>query len=151
LDARFNLFQIGALQLFTMSGGLELYTTVSPGAEYPSSIHRAYEGNKPKFQLRSGEEGLSTFNADIVIPEDVLPHFRPGTLLTTQLVELIESFGLKVVKTPGDPMLPPLLRDNHWEIRPGSSMVESPGCASVRNQFKAALKKLEKAIEEGSK
>ena len=96
-----------------------------------------YNAGKPRFQLRQGEESLSTFDADKVTPVDILPSFRPGSLITTQEISKIESFGLSVVQTPGDPMLPQLLRDNHMEIRPAAGM--------TRNQFKAALRALEQA------
>jgi hypothetical protein len=91
----------------------------------------------PRFQLRQGEEGLSAFDAEKVTPADILPSFRPGSLITTQEISTIEAFGLIVLKTPGDPKLPQLLQDNHMEIRPGDGM--------TRKQFKAALQALEQA------
>jgi predicted ThiF/HesA family dinucleotide-utilizing enzyme len=80
---------------------------------------------------------LSVFDAQSVNAEDILPHFREGSLVTTKDIEFVKSFGLDVVKTPGDASLPKLLQENHFEIRPGANM--------TRNQFKAALKALEKA------
>jgi RHS repeat-associated protein len=104
------------------------------------AFHRVYEAEKPAFQLRKGEEGLSVFDAEKVTPADVLPSFREGSLVTTQQRQLIESFGLKVEKTLGDESLPQLLRENHFEIGPGDGM--------TRNQFKQALKSLEQAARE---
>jgi hypothetical protein len=47
---------------------------------------------------------------------------------------------LRIVKTEDDPKLPPVLRDNHYEIRPGPTM--------SRNEFKGALKDLEEAAKD---
>jgi len=102
------------------------------------SIHRVYNAGKPRFQLRKGEEGLSVFDATKVTPAEILPSFRPGSLITTQEIATIESLGLSVVRTPGDPAFPRLLRENHMEIRPGEDM--------TRKQFKEALRRLEQAI-----
>lgn len=102
------------------------------------SVHRVYNAGKPRFQLRQGEEAISVFDAEKLTPADILPSFRPGSLIATHEISTIESFGLIVVHTPGDPKLPQLLRDNHWEIRPGDGM--------TRNQFKAALRALEQMI-----
>ncbi|MBI3821705.1 MAG: hypothetical protein HY289_03385 [Planctomycetes bacterium] len=77
------------------------------------------------------------FDADKVTPADILPSFRAGSLITTQEISLIESFGLIIVHSPGDSKLPQLLQDNHMEIRPSDGM--------TRNQFKAALRALEQA------
>src|SRR4051812_10887567 len=96
--------------------------------EKPARVHRVFEKGKPRFQLRQGEEGVSVFDARKVKPEDILPSFREGSLITTQDTEWIESFGLRVVKTPGDLQLPRLLRDNHAVIGPGEGM--------TRKQFK---------------
>jgi hypothetical protein len=87
--------------------------------------------------LRQGEEGLSVFDARHVKPEDIVPAFRPGSSVLSQDVEWLESFGLQLVKTPGDPQLPKLLQDNHAIICPGKGM--------TRKQFKQALKLLEAA------
>jgi hypothetical protein len=106
----------------------------------PSAVHRVFEEGKPKFQLRKGEEGLSVFDADKLLDEEILPNFRPGSRLATRQLQFIESFGLKIEKTRGDWNLPQKLQKNHWEIRPGDTM--------TRNQFKAALKNLEDAMKE---
>jgi hypothetical protein len=60
--------------------------------------------------IAQGEEGLSVFDAGHVKPEDILPAFRPGSLVVSRDVEWLESFGLQVVNTPGDPGLPKLCR-----------------------------------------
>jgi hypothetical protein len=104
----------------------------------PNSVHRVCQPGKPRFQLRQGEEGISLFDAEQVTVAEVLPTFRAGSLVTTVEVATIESFGLKVMATPGDPDLPDLLRDNHLDILPGDGM--------TRNQFKAALKALEQSL-----
>ncbi len=109
-------------------------------ADNPSAVHRVFEEGKPKFQLRKGEEGLSVFDADELRGEELLPSFRLGSCLNTQRSQFIEDFGLKLEKTPGDPILPQRLQENHWEIRPGDEM--------TRNQFKAALKLLEDSVKE---
>lgn len=103
-----------------------------------SSIHRVYTVGKPRFLLRQGEDGLSAFDAEKVTPADILPSFRAGSLITTQEIAFVESFGLSVLKTPGDTDLPQLLRDNHMEILAGPNM--------TRKEFKAALRDLEQAI-----
>ena len=101
------------------------------------SIHRVYNAGKPRFQLRQGEEGLSVFDADKVTPADILPSFRPDSLVTTHEISTIESFGLSVVRTAGNPALPRLLQENHMEIRPIEGL--------TRKQFKEALRRLEQA------
>lgn len=101
-------------------------------------VHRVYNAGKPRFQLRQGEEAISVFDAEKLTPADILPSFRPGSLIATQEILKIESFGLLVVHTPGDPKLPQLLRENHMDIRPGDGM--------TRKQFKAALRALEQMI-----
>ena len=102
------------------------------------SVYRVYHAGKPQFQLRQGEEAISVFDAEKLTPADILPSFRPGSLVATQEISTIESFGLIVVHTPGDPKLPQLLQDNHLDICPGDGM--------TRNQFKAALRALEQVI-----
>ncbi len=106
----------------------------------PSAVHRVFEEGKPKFQLRKGEDGLSVFDADQMLVQELLPNFRPGSRLITQRTQVIEDFGLKLEKTPGDPRLPQRLQQHHLEIHPGDTM--------TRNQFKAALKLLEYAVKE---
>jgi hypothetical protein len=86
------------------SGKLKRVSSANPSlqaaeeqAALDPSVHRVFEPTKPRFQLRPGEEGLSVFDAQSVNPEDVLPHFRPGSQITTQEIQSIESQGLKVV------------------------------------------------------
>ena len=105
------------------------------------SVHRVYNAGKPRFQLRQGEEAISVFDAEKLTPLDILPSFRPGSLIATPKISTIESFGLTVVHTPGDAKLPQLLQDNHMDIRPGIGM--------TRKQFKAALRALEQMIGGG--
>ena len=100
-------------------------------------IYRVVEAAKPRFRLRPGEEGLSVFDAGAVRPEDVLPAFRQGSSVIALEVGWVESFGLRVVKTPGETRLPAHLRDNHAIIGPGAGM--------TRKQFKQTLKVLEDA------
>jgi hypothetical protein len=97
-----------------------------------------YNPGKPRFQLRKGEEAISVFDAEKATPADILPSFRSGSLISTHAISTIESFGLVVLHTPGDPKLPQLLQDNHMDIRPVDGM--------NRDQFKAALKALENSI-----
>ena len=101
-------------------------------------VHRIYQPGKPRFQLRQGEEAISVFDAESVAPADVFPSFRPGNLIITVEIAMIESFGLMVAKTPGDPTLPDILQENHLDIQPREGM--------TRKQFKAALRALEQAI-----
>jgi hypothetical protein len=75
-----------------------------------------------------------------VKPEDVLPSFRPGSLVFALDVKWIESFGLRVAKTPGDPQLPKLLRENHAIICPPPDM--------TRKEFKQTLKRMEAATRD---
>jgi len=100
-----------------------------------AAVHRVITPGKPQFQLRSGEKGLSVFDASKVGSEDVLAHFREGSQLATKTVKEIESHGLTVERTAGHPDLPQHLNDAHMEIRPGPNM--------ERPQFKQAIKKLE--------
>jgi hypothetical protein len=55
--------------------------------------------------------------------------------VTTKNVSEIESHGLAVQKTPGDPNLPQNLQNAHMEIQKSASM--------SRDQFKQTIKKLE--------
>jgi hypothetical protein len=120
-----RLFGVGKVAAYSLSA-----------AEKPK-VYRVVEPGKPRFQLGQGEEGLSVFDARKVKPEDILPVFRPGSLVVSLDVEWFESFGLQVVKTPGESLLPKLLQDNHAIIGPGTGM--------SRKQFKQALKVLEDA------
>jgi hypothetical protein len=114
---------------------------IEAGGVAESSIHRVVTPGKPQFQLRQGEEGLSVFDASKVGPEDILPHFREGSKVVTKPIAMIESHGLTVKQTPGDPQLPQHLQDAHMDIRPGPDM--------TRNQFKQTIKKLEQGNNGG--
>ena len=72
----------------------------------PLAVHRVFEEGKPKFQLRKGEEGLSVFDADLLLEGEVLANFRPGSRATTLPLRTIGSFRLRIEKTPGDERLP---------------------------------------------
>jgi hypothetical protein len=78
--------------------------------ENPSAVHRVFEEGKPKFHLRTGEEGLSVFDTDALPEVEVLPNFRPGSHLIALQCPFIESLGLQIEKTPGDSSLPQRLQ-----------------------------------------
>ena len=98
----------------------------------PQEVSRVYEDGKPKYQLASGEEGLSVFggmSADAVMGA---ASWRPGSKVETKSVADIEAQGLTVVQTHGDcDFLNGEAQDKHWEIQP------SPG--DSRNDFKKKL------------
>ncbi len=82
---------------------------------------------------------MSVFDADYVEPNDITAAGFQGAVKTATK-EQIAKYGLRLVKTEGDPSLPPALRENHWEIRPGPDM--------NRDQFKKALKALSAAVQQ---
>lgn len=102
-------------------------------------VVRVTEPGRPAFQLRKGEEGISVFDPDALQPplteEEILDHFRPGSILVARTLEELRVKGLEVVAIPGAESLPQRLRDAHAEIRPGPGM--------TRRQFKQALTELE--------
>jgi hypothetical protein len=102
-------------------------------------VVRVTEADRPAFQLRKGEEGISVFDLEAVSPPmtegEVLKSFRPGSQTVIRAVAEIEAKGLRVVPLPGAEPLPQRLREAHAEIRPGPGM--------TRAQFKQALKELE--------
>lgn len=102
-------------------------------------VVRVTEGDRPAFQLRPGEEGISVFQPGLVDPSltetEVLDAFRPGSRLVTRSIAEVEAKGLSVVPTLGVPPLPERLQYAHAEIRAGASM--------TRKEFKQALKELE--------
>lgn len=94
------------------------------------------EEGKPRFQLKQGETGLSTFDAGMVTSEDVLAEFRPGSMTVELNVDQdLVPKGLAVKRTLGEEDLSDKLRLAHVEIVPGSGM-SRPG-------FKKALRELE--------
>ena len=100
---------------------------------------RIGEPNRPFFQLRPGEEGISVFDPYAVDPplteNEVLQSFRPGGVAVIRSRKVIEAAGLVIVPTAGAAPLPQRPRDAHAEIRPGPGM--------TRPQFKQALRSLE--------
>ncbi|SRR6266851_1544834 len=102
-------------------------------------VIRVTAGGSPAFQLRKGEEGLSVFDPDAVVPplseEEILDTFRPGSLTVVRSVADIETKGLQIIPLEGADTLPDRLRQAHHEIRPGTSM--------SRADFKRALRELE--------
>src|SRR4051794_28342551 len=100
---------------------------------------RVMEPGRPAFQLRKGEEGVSIFDTDAIVPPldeaEVLAGFRAGSAIVTLSATGIEAKGLRVIPVPGADPLPPRLRAAHAEIRPGLEM--------SRRQFKQALQELE--------
>jgi hypothetical protein len=102
-------------------------------------VVRVGTGTGPAFQLRKGEEGLSVFDPDMIVPplspDEILDAFRPGSVLLYRRQERVVQLGLRVVASEGAGHLPDRLRACHAELRPGSGM--------SRADFKAALKELE--------
>src|SRR5438128_12684779 len=100
---------------------------------------RVYTPGNPKFQLRRGEFGISVFDPDAVTPPlseaEILSSFRPGSQTVSKTDAEIHAQVLMIVSIPGAGQLSARLQVAHAEIRPG------PGLK--RNQFKAALKRLE--------
>lgn len=119
----------------------EAFTGGGAGGEWEdeSTIYRVATPGQSAFQLRSGEQGLSVFNPNAVVPPltpaEVLASFRPGSVVVTRTGTQISSLGLVLTRTPGASTLPPRLQAAHMEIRPGPGM--------TRNVFKKALKGLE--------
>lgn len=102
-------------------------------------IVRVSDEGKPAFQLRKGEEGISAFDPDLVLPPleelEILSAFRSGSVLIMRRLEAIEAKGLHVEQIEGAETLPERLKNSHVEIRP------QPGMS--RAEFKQALRELE--------
>lgn len=102
-------------------------------------IVRVTQEDRPAFQLRPSEEGISVFDPDLVDPpltdSEILEAFRSGSRLISRSTSEIEAKGLTIVSIPGAAPLSARLREAHAEIRPGGSM--------TRKEFKQALKELE--------
>lgn len=102
-------------------------------------VVRVGDAERPAFQLRKGEEGISVFVPDAVQPplteEEILESFRPGSVVVTRNPQEIQIKGLEIIPVPGAEQLSQRLRDAHAEIRPGPGM--------TRKEFKQALTELE--------
>ena len=100
---------------------------------------RVADPDRPAFQLRPGEQGLSVFIPELVSPPltegEILSCFRAGSLIVSRSKEEIEGKGLEIHVIAGADPLPQRLRQAHAEIRAGRGM--------SRAQFKRALKELE--------
>ena len=83
---------------------------------------------------------MSVYDADKVTPGDITASGLKGEVKSIT-PELVQKHGLILEKTPGADNLPPLLRDNHWEISKPEAM--------SRKAFKDALKALSKELEGG--
>lgn len=104
-------------------------------APKPEEVSRVVEEGQPKYQLKSGEEGLSVFAgmSDTAILGAAA--WREGSSVETKKVSDIEAAELTLVQTHGDcDFLNEDGQDKHWEIR----MAEG----DTRNEFKAKLKSL---------
>jgi hypothetical protein len=105
----------------------------------PRVVVRVATPGQPAFQLRKGEQGLSVFDLQSIVPAvteaEILAAFQTGSVALTRTVDEIKAAGLELAAVPGDPKLPPRLQQAHAEIVPGPGM--------TRNQFKTALKGLE--------
>ena len=102
-------------------------------------VVRVASPDRPAFQLRKGEEGISVFDPDAVQPplndEEILEAFRPGSVVVYRTRAQIEELGLRVVAVEGAETLPERLCECHREIQQAGSM--------ERPQFKNALRELE--------
>jgi|SRR6266478_1221657 len=100
---------------------------------------RVFTPGSLKFQLRKGEFGISIFDPDAVNPPltetEILASFRPGSQSVSRTETQIHAQGLTIVSVPGGSQLPHRLQVAHAEIQTGLGM--------KRDQFKAALKRLE--------
>ena len=102
-------------------------------------IKRVTHPDRPAFQLRKGEEGLSVFVREAVDPpladEEILAAFRADNIVVSRLESMVEEQGLQLVPSSGSEKLPERLRDSHYEIRAGMNQ--------DRATFKKALTSLE--------
>src|SRR5271165_6713843 len=100
-----------------------------PPDALPPVLIRVSTSGASGFQLRKGEEGISTFAIDAVSPplteEEILESFRAGSQTLTRTIQEIEAKGLIVVPTEGADVLPERLRQAHPEIRRGPGMTRS--------------------------
>lgn len=103
--------------------------------EKPETVSRVVEEGQPKYQLKSGEEGLSVFAnmSDQEVMDSA--NWRDGSSIDKKSVADLEDKGLTVEQTHGDcDFLDDKGQDNHFEIRPGQGM--------TRNEFKKIIKEL---------
>jgi hypothetical protein len=100
---------------------------------------RVFTPGSPRFQLRKGEFGISVFDPDAVNPPltelEILANFRVGSQTVSRTEAEIHAQGLTIVSIPGGLQLSHRLQAAHVEIQAGLGM--------KRDQFKAALKRLE--------
>jgi hypothetical protein len=105
-------------------------------------VFRVCEPNRPAFQLRPGELGISVFDPGAVDPplteSEVLEAFRTGSIVTSRTEEQLRKLGLELVPVPGHADLPERLIQAHHEIRPRGTM--------SRADFKKGLKELEQNV-----
>lgn len=100
----------------------------------PEEVSRVIEDDKPKYQLNSGEEGLSVFagmsDSEVMAARD----WREGSKVEKKKVADLEAEGMVVVQTHGNcEDLNEQAQDNHWEIQKGDM---------TRNEFKKKMKDL---------
>jgi hypothetical protein len=100
---------------------------------------RVAEPDKPAFQLRKGEEGLSVFDTEAAQPplteEEILSSFRPGCIAILRPNDSVLKKGLIIAPILGAETLPQRLREAHVEIVAGAGM--------SRGRFKQLLKEFE--------
>jgi hypothetical protein len=125
---------LGAVVPFASGGGMAVRAAahaddivdVARGVDDSDVIMRVVEEGKPGFQLRSGEEGLSVFDKNMISPEETLQEFRPNSSITERTVAQIRDKGMDVVRTPGNPAhLSPKACRAHCEIVPGPEMTRN--------------------------
>src|SRR5689334_532237 len=99
---------------------------------------RVAEPDKPAFNLRKGEEGLSVFDSMATDPPltevEILENFRTGSIAVALTHDELTAKGLLIEPILGGEILPQRLRESHAEIRPGPGM--------SRSEFKQKLKEL---------
>jgi hypothetical protein len=106
-------------------------------------VYRVREPDRPAFQLRPGEIGISVFDPEAVDPplveSEVLEAFRAGSIVTSRTLEKLRTLALELVPVPGHADLPERLIQAHREIRPGDTM--------SRAEFKKRLRELESNVD----
>lgn len=106
-------------------------------------VIRVCEANRPAFQLRAGELGISVFDSEAVDPPltepEILEAFRPGSITIIRTEDEIQNLRLELVPVDGHVDLPTRLTQAHHEIRPPSTM--------ARGEFKKLLRELEAHVD----